>query len=163
MANWVLKWVYIFWVILSNVKMTHVKRRTRRTTPKSTITKHTKNLIVFSKKFSDQNFFGPKILFWTQNFFKTFLSDESFFIYNIFEKNFGLKKNLGQKNFVCSVIVDFGVVLIVTWVIWTPKLSQKPMIGLCVKFQPSSTPPSDRFWWGILLVVTGVKKSQLFV
>ena len=38
--------------------------------------------------------------------------------------------------FVCSVIVDFGVVLLVllvTWVIWTPKLSQKPMIGLCVK------------------------------
>ena len=69
------------------------------------------------------------------------------------EKNFGSKIILGQKKvkvqkilgpkqhhlcviirfLVCSVIVDFGVVLLVllvTWVIWTPKLSQKPMIGL---------------------------------
>ena len=44
-----------------------------------------------------------------------------------------------------------------------------PMNSLCVKFQPSSTPPSDRFWWGALvlvvlvLVVTGVKQSQLLV
>ena len=44
------------------------------------------------------------------------------------------------------------------------------MSSLCVKFQPSSTPPSDRFWWGVLLVlvllvllvVTGVKQSQLW-
>ena len=47
-------------------------------------------------------------------------------------------------------------------------LSQKPMISLHVKFQPSSTPPSDRFWWGVvllvlLLLVTGVKQSQLLV
>ena len=37
-----------------------------------------------------------------------------------------------------------------------------------VKFQPSSTPPSDRFWWGVLVlvlvvVVIGVKQSQLLV
>ena len=47
-----------------------------------------------------------------------------------------------------------------------------PMNSLCVKFQPSSTPPSDRFWWGVLvlvllvlvvLLVTGVKQSQLLV
>ena len=53
-----------------------------------------------------------------------------------------------------------------------PKLSQTPMSSLCVKFQPSSTPPSDRFWWGVVLVlllvlllvlVTGVKQSQLLV
>ena len=67
------------------------------------------------------------------------------------EKNVGSEKNLGAtiRFLVCSVIVDFGVVLLVllvTLVIWTPKLSQKPMIGLFVKFQPSSTPPSDRFW-----------------
>ena len=41
------------------------------------------------------------------------------------------------------------------------------MISLCVKFQPSSTPPSNRFWWGVVLVlvvlVTGVKQSQLLV
>ena len=46
------------------------------------------------------------------------------------------------------------------------------MTSLCVKFQPSSTPPSDRFWWGVLvllvllvllLLVTGVKQSQLLV
>ena len=49
------------------------------------------------------------------------------------------------------------------------------MTSLCVKFQPSSTLPSDRFWWGVLvllvlvllvlvlLVVTGVKQSQLIV
>ena len=47
------------------------------------------------------------------------------------------------------------------------------MISLHVKFQPSSTPPSDRFWWGVLVVdllvvvllllVTGVKQSQLLV
>ena len=50
------------------------------------------------------------------------------------------------------------------------------MISLHVKFQPSSTPPSDRFWWGVLvllvllvlllvlvLLVTGVKQSQLLV
>ena len=43
------------------------------------------------------------------------------------------------------------------------------MTSLCVKFKPSSTPPSDRFWWGVVLVllvlllvlVTGVKQSQL--
>ena len=37
-----------------------------------------------------------------------------------------------------------------------------------VKFQPSSIPPTDRFWWGVLLLllvvlVTGVKQSQLLV
>ena len=50
------------------------------------------------------------------------------------------------------------------------------MSSLWVKFQPSSTPPSDRFWWGVLVVlvvlvllvlvvllVTGVKQSQLLV
>ena len=48
------------------------------------------------------------------------------------------------------------------------------MSSLCVKFKPSSTPPSDRFWWGVLVVlvvlvlllvllVTGVKQSQLLV
>ena len=44
------------------------------------------------------------------------------------------------------------------------------MSCLSVKFQPSSTPPSDRFWWGVLVVlvvlvllVTGVKQSQLLV
>ena len=50
------------------------------------------------------------------------------------------------------------------------------MSSLCVKFQTSSTPPSDRFWWGVLvlvllvlvvvlllLLVTGVKQSQLQV
>ena len=44
------------------------------------------------------------------------------------------------------------------------------MISLFVKFQPSSTPPSDKFWWGVLVVlilvlllVTGVKQSQLIV
>ena len=50
------------------------------------------------------------------------------------------------------------------------------MSSLCVKFQPSSTPPSDRFWWGVLVVlvvllvllllvllVKGVKQSQLLV
>ena len=42
------------------------------------------------------------------------------------------------------------------------------MMNLHVKFQPSSTPPSDRFWWGVVLVlfvvvVTGVKQSQLLV
>ena len=53
-----------------------------------------------------------------------------------------------------SAIVDLGgvllvvLVLLVTWVNQTqaPKLSQKPMSSLCVKFQPFSTPPSDRFW-----------------
>ena len=49
-----------------------------------------------------------------------------------------------------------------------PELSQKPICSLCVKFQLSSTPPSDRFWWGVLVVVlvvlvTGVKQSQLLV
>ena len=51
------------------------------------------------------------------------------------------------------------------------------MTSLCVKFQPSSTPPSDRFWWGVLVLlvllvllvflllvlVTGIKQSQLLV
>ena len=39
------------------------------------------------------------------------------------------------------------------------------MSSLCVKFQPSSTPPSDKFWWGVVLLVlvTGVKQSQLLV
>ena len=38
---------------------------------------------------------------------------------------------------------------------------------LGVKFHSSSTPQSDRFWWGVLvlvlLLVTGVKESQLLV
>ena len=54
---------------------------------------------------------------------------------------------------------------------YPPKLRQNPMRSLCVKFQPSSSPPSDRFWWGVLLLlvlllvllVTGVKQSQLLV
>ena len=48
------------------------------------------------------------------------------------------------------------------------------MSSLCVKFQPSSTPPTERFWWGVLVLfvllvlvlvvlVTGVKQSQLLV
>ena len=47
------------------------------------------------------------------------------------------------------------------------------MSSLWVKFQPSSTPPSDRFWWGALVLVlvllvllvllTGVKQSQILV
>ena len=46
------------------------------------------------------------------------------------------------------------------------------MSSLWVKFQPSSTPPTDRFWWGVVVVVvvllvlvlvTGVKQSQLLV
>ena len=113
---------------------------------------------------------GPK-QFWVQKVLspKKFLSKKI-----LCPKKSGSEKNIGSDKIVgatirflvCSVIVDFGVVLLVTWVIWTPKLSQKPMIGLCVKFQPSSTPPSDRFWWGVLLVVlvvTGVKQSQLLV
>ena len=46
------------------------------------------------------------------------------------EKNFGSEKILGPtiRFLVCSVIVDFGVVLLLTWVIWTPKLSQKPLV-----------------------------------
>ena len=43
-----------------------------------------------------------------------------------------------------------------------PKLSQKLMSSLFVRFQHSRTHPSDRFWGGgvllVLLVVTGVKK-----
>ena len=40
------------------------------------------------------------------------------------------------------------------------------MSSLCAKFQPSSIPPSDRFWWGVvllvlILLVTGVKQSQV--
>ena len=56
-------------------------------------------------------------------------------------------------------MADFGqvlfvlLVLLVTWVIQTPNPSQKPMSSLCVKFQPSSTPHSDRFWWGVLLLL----------
>ena len=47
------------------------------------------------------------------------------------------------------------------------------MSSRCVKFQPSSTHLSNRFWWGVLVVlvlvlvlvllVTGVKQSQLLV
>ena len=46
------------------------------------------------------------------------------------------------------------------------------MSSLSFKFQPSSTPPSDRLWGGVVvrvlllllvLVVTGVKQSQLLV
>ena len=58
----------------------------------------------------------------------------------------GQKKNFGKKMFgkhhlcvtirflVFSDIADFGGVLLVTWVICTPKLSQKPLCSLCVKF-----------------------------
>ena len=39
------------------------------------------------------------------------------------------------------------------------------MSSLRVKFQPSSTPPSDIFWWGVLfdVLVAGIKQSQLIV
>ena len=53
-----------------------------------------------------------------------------------------------QKKFQ-AVFADFGgvvlvvLVLLVTWVLI---LSQKLKISLFVKFQPSSTHPSDRFW-----------------
>ena len=74
----------------------------------------------------------------------------------------GPKKNLGLKFFCCSCYsCDMDPS--------PPKLSQKPMSSLCVKFQPSSTPPSDRFLWGVIflvlvhVLVTGVKQSQLLV
>ena len=37
------------------------------------------------------------------------------------------------------------------------------MSSLCVKYQPSSTLPSDRFWWGFLLFLLLLKQSQLLV
>ena len=59
---------------------------------------YTRNSIGPKKKiklnfFFTPNFFRPKIFpdpkyFWTQNFFKFFFSDEIFFTYNIFQKNF---------------------------------------------------------------------------
>ena len=91
-------------------------------------------------------FWVPKYLqkqFWSENKFQTKLCvrkkiwSEKILCQKKFgsEKNIGSEKILGQTKFwvlqlVCSVIVEFGVVLIVlleTWVIWTPKLSQKPM------------------------------------
>ena len=60
--------------------MTHVKRRTRRITLKSTITLHTKKLIVAPKIFSDPNLFCPKILFRPNIFFEPkIFSDPNFF------------------------------------------------------------------------------------
>jgi len=59
-----------FWLSLG-VQMTHVTRRTRRTTPKSTITEHTKNLIVAPKILSDPKFFQNQYFFQTQIFFDT--------------------------------------------------------------------------------------------
>ena len=58
-----------------------------------------------------------------------------------------LKKILGQNFFESSCCsysyspCDMGLVYHLP-----PILSQKPMCSLCVKFQPSSTPPSERFW-----------------
>ena len=71
--------------------MTHVTRKTRRTTPKSTITEHTKNLIVAPKILSDpknfqnQYFFQTQI-FLTQNFFgrNFFFRPKNFFHQNFF-------------------------------------------------------------------------------
>ena len=123
------------------------------------------------KKFDEKIFWVQKNIFVQKKFFvrKNFVSKKFWS-----EINIGSEKFLGAtiRLLVCSVIVDFGVVLLVllvTWVMWTSKLNQKPMIGLCVKFQPSSTPPSDRFWWGVVLLVllvlvllvTWVKQSQL--
>ena len=54
-----------FWLSLG-VQMTHV---TRRTTPKSTITEHTKNLIVAPKILSDPKIFQHQNFFQTHNFF----------------------------------------------------------------------------------------------
>ena len=59
-----------FWLSLG-VQMTHVTRRTRRTSPKSTITEHTKNLIVAPKILSDPKFFQNQYFFQTQIFFDT--------------------------------------------------------------------------------------------
>ena len=79
-------------------------------------------------------------------------------------RNFWLDKIFGLKKMLV------GFFLLFLFLLWygslPPELSQKPMSSLCVKFQPSSTPPSDRFWWGVLLLlvllvfllVTGVKK-----
>ena len=71
--------------------MTHVTRRTRRTTPKSTIKEHTKNQIVAPKILSDPKFFQKQYFFQTQIFFDTiffgpkkfspkFFSDLKFFL-----------------------------------------------------------------------------------
>ena len=77
--------------------------------------------------------------------------------------------------FVCSFNVHFVwtlFVVLVLLVTWTPNPSLKPISNLCVKYQPSSTPLSDRFCWGVLLLavlllvvllVTGIKQSQLLV
>ena len=56
-----------FWLSLG-VQMTHV---TRRTTPKSTITEHTKNLIVAPKILSDPKKFQNQYFFQTQIFLDT--------------------------------------------------------------------------------------------
>ena len=72
---------------------------------------------------------------------------------SVTEKILGLKKILGWKNFwvskifwseneflVCSIIVDFGGVLLVALVLLVPWVNRTP------------TSPSDRFWCGVLLL-----------
>ena len=66
-------------------------------------------------------------------------------------KEFWVKKDLGQK----KILVNTAHVSQIDCCSYSscdmghldppPKLSQKPMSSLCVKFQPSSTPPSARF------------------
>ena len=68
------------------------------------------------------------------------------------EQEEGPQKNFGHQIFFDSVIVDFGgvllvvLILLVTWVIWTPNPLNSAKSSLYVKFQPSSTPPFNSFW-----------------
>ena len=104
------------------------------------------------KKFGSKTIVGPKNV-WVQ---KNFRSEKNLGLKKIWvQKNFGPKKNVGPKK--CGPKKNLGLKKF--WVQkfcccscsfcdmdpYPPKLSQKRMSSLCVKFQPSSILPTARF------------------
>ena len=86
--------------------------------------------------------------FWIR---KKFLDHKKFWVW----KKFVSKKFWHEKKFCLEKFLVQNFLLLFLLFLWygplAPKLSQKPMSSLCVKFQPSSILPTDRFWWGLLL------------
>ena len=83
---------------------------------------------------------------------KNFGSEKKFW-----SKNFGSENKFCIQNFYCCSCSsrDMGPLDP-----FPPKISQTPMSSLCVKFQTSSTPRSNRFWWGLLLLWQGGKTKS---
>ena len=137
--------------------MTHAIRRTRRTSPKCTITKHTKNLNVAHRRCLPISFCGPTFFF-TQNLFWTlFFGPKIFFRPKIFfgSKMFFRPKNFfGPKFFWTKVYFRpnfLDLELFQTQTFFRPKFRTQNFFWPKMNFKENYLWRKQRFWtWGFL-------------